>query len=145
MANIIEELKLKISGKGLKIVFPESHDKRILEAALKLCKEGLVVPVLIGNTNNIPKKYDISHCEMIDPNNYDDFDNMVDSFVKRRKGKVTVEEARKMLLNENYFGTMLVYMKKVDGLVSGATRSTGDTVRPALQIIKTKPGISRTF
>ncbi len=145
MSDIINELKEKINGKGLRIVFPESHDKRIIKAALKLCNKGLLVPVLIGNREDIPKQYDISSCEMIDPNTYEDFNNMVDSFVERRNGKVTKEEAKKLLLNENYFGTMLVYMNKVDGLVSGATRSTGETVRPALQIIKTKPGISRTF
>jgi len=70
---------------------------------------------------------------------------MVASFVERRKGKNTEEQARKMLLDENYFGTMLVYMGKAHGLVSGACHSTGDTVRPALQIIKTKPGVSKTF
>ena len=67
------------------------------------------------------------------------------SFVERRKGKATEEqEAKELLNNVNYFGTMLVYAGKADGLVSGAAHSTGDTVRPALQIIKTKPGVSRT-
>jgi len=145
MSNIILELKQKIAGKGLRIVFPESSDERILEAAIKLCKEELIQPVLIGNIKDIPAKYDISQCEVINPKEYKDFDKMVKSFVERRKGKNTIEEARKLLINENYFGTMLVYMGKANGLVSGATRSTGETVRPALQIIKTKPGISRTF
>ncbi|MEG0474120.1 MAG: phosphate acetyltransferase, partial [Carnobacterium sp.] len=66
------------------------------------------------------------------------------AFVERRKGKVSEEQARELLKDENYFGTMLTYMGKVEGLVSGAVHSTGDTVRPALQIIKTKPGVSRT-
>ncbi|MDN6626300.1 MAG: phosphate acetyltransferase, partial [Pisciglobus halotolerans] len=66
------------------------------------------------------------------------------SFVERRKGKVKEEKAREMLKDENYFGTMLTHMGEVDALVSGAVHSTGDTVRPALQIIKTKPGVSRT-
>lgn len=69
---------------------------------------------------------------------------MVASFVERRKGKATEEDARKILLDENYFGTMLVHMGKADGLVSGAAHSTADTVRPALQIIKTKEGIKKT-
>ncbi len=145
MANIIEELKQKIHGKGLKIVFPELKDKRILEAALKLKEEGLLIPVLIGNRKDIPKGFDVSNCEIIDPLEYLEFDQMVNSFVDRRKGKATVEAAKTMLLDGNYFGTMLVYMNKADGLVSGATQSTANTVRPALQIIKTKPGISRTF
>ena len=145
MSKIINDLKLKINGKALKIVFPESHDERIVEAAVKLSKEGLLTPVLIGNKKNIDSKFDISRCEFIDPTEYKEFDLMVAKFVERRKGKITIEEAKKLLLKENYFGTMLVYMNKADGLVSGATRSTGETVRPALQIIKTKPGISRTF
>src|SRR3712207_6479127 len=69
---------------------------------------------------------------------------MVASFVERRKGKVSEDDARKLLLDENYFGTMLTYTGKVAGMVSGAVHSTGDTVRPALQIVKTKPGVSRT-
>src|SRR5699024_5265570 len=69
---------------------------------------------------------------------------MVDAFVERRNGKATKEQAEEVLLNENYFGTMLVYMNQADGLVSGAVHSTGDTVRPALQIIKTKEGVKKT-
>ena len=145
MAGIIEQLKEKINGKGLKIVFPESNDERILEAAIRLEDEGLVKPILIGNKDNVSSKYDVSDCEFIDPYNNEIFEDMVQSFVDRRKGKNTEEQARKMLLDENYFGTMLVYMGLADGLVSGACHSTGDTVRPALQIIKTKPGVSKTF
>ncbi len=145
MSNIIQELKGKINGKGLKIVFPESSDKRILEAAEKLSKEGLLIPIIIGNPKTISKEFDLSMCTIIDPNNCDEYDDMVKLFVARRKGKATVEQAKELILDINYFGTMLVYMGLADGLVSGATRSTGDTVRPALQIIKTKPGISRTF
>ena len=112
---------------------------------ISLSEEGIVKPVLLGDVKTIPSKYDVSKCEIINPLEYQEFDTMVNSFVERRKGKNTVEDAKKMLLDENYFGTMLVYMGLADGLVSGATRSTGETVRPALQIVKTKPGISRTF
>ena len=73
-----------------------------------------------------------------------EFDELVASFVERRKGKATEEQARQILLDENYFGTMLVHTNKADGLVSGAAHSTADTVRPALQIIKTKQGVSKT-
>lgn len=145
MANIINELKKKIEGKGLKIVFPESSDQRILDAAERLANEGLVTPVLIGKEREISSHCDIAGCETIDPYSYPEFDEMVASFVERRRGKTTEDKARKLLLDENYFGTMLVYMGLADGLVSGAIHSTGDTVRPALQIIKTKPGVSRTF
>jgi len=145
MSKIIDELKLKIENRNIKIVFPESSDLRILEAASRLGKEGLIKPILIGKKDELSKDFDLSSCEIIDPNNYKEFDKMVESFVARRKGKATKEQAQKMLLDENYFGTMLVYMNYADGLVSGAIHSTGDTVRPALQIIKTKPGVSRTF
>jgi len=145
MSNIIKELKNKINGKGIKIVFPESSDVRILEAAEKLSKEGLLKPIIIGNKDKISKEFDLSMCTIIDPNNCDKYDDMVKLFVARRKGKITVEQAKELILDINYFGTMLVYMGVADGLVSGATRSTGETVKPALQIIKTKPGISRTF
>src|SRR5690625_6647407 len=80
----------------------------------------------------------------MDPREFEEFDLMVETFVERRKGRATKEDAQKILLNENYFGTMLVYMNQADGLVSGAVHSTADTVRPALQIIKTKEGIQKT-
>ncbi|MBN2605049.1 MAG: phosphate acetyltransferase [Bacilli bacterium] len=144
MANIIEELKMKISGKGLKIVFPEANDPRIIEAAKKLGNEGLVTPILIGSQSLI-EEHNLVGCNVINPREYEQYNEMVDAFVARRNGKVTLEDAKEMLLDENYFGTMLVYLNKADGLVSGACHSTSDTVRPALQIIKTKPGISKTF
>lgn len=147
--DLFESLKEKINGKDLKIVFPEGNEPRILGAAARLKKEGLLVPVLLGNAEEVKKAaadggFDIEGIEIMDPENYDEFDAMVDSFVERRKGKATEEDARKMLKNVNYFGTMLTYMDKMDGMVSGAVHSTGDTVRPALQIVKTKPGVSRT-
>lgn len=145
MSNVINELKEKISGKNIKIVLPESSDERILEAASRLGKEGLVKPILIGDRDTISNKFDLSSCEIINPKTYKRFNEMVAAFVDRRKGKATKEQAEKLLLDENYFGTMLVYLEEADGLVSGAIHSTGDTVRPALQIIKTIPGVSRTF
>lgn len=145
MASIMEDLKRKITGKGRRIVFPESNDPRILEAAVRLAAEGLLEPVLIQTTDPIPAGYDLSGCTVIDPKNYEGYADMVDAFVERRKGKATTEDANSLLLDENYFGTMLVYLNQADGLVSGARHSTGETVLPALQIIKTKPGISRTF
>lgn len=147
--ELIEGLKSQIEGKNIRIVLPEGTEPRIIGAAAKLNKEGILVPVLIGNESKISeiakdKNFDIDGLEIIDPAGYAEFDKMVEAFVERRKGKVSEEDARKMLLDENYFGTMLTYMGLVDGMVSGAVHSTGDTVRPALQIIKTKPGVSRT-
>ncbi|GAA3318529.1 hypothetical protein GCM10020331_021710 [Ectobacillus funiculus] len=80
----------------------------------------------------------LSGVTIYDPASYDEMEEMVAAFVERRKGKVSEEDARKLLQDENYFGTMLVYMGKAQGLVSGAVHSTADTVRPALQIIKNK-------
>lgn len=147
--ELIEGLKKQIEGKNCKIVLPEATDGRILEAAARLHSEGLLVPVLVGNPEKVRSiSKDLGHnidgIEILDPENYPEFDKMVASFVERRKGKVSEEDARKLLLDENYFGTMLTYMGVVDGMVSGAIHSTGDTVRPALQIVKTKPGVSRT-
>lgn len=147
--ELLEGLKAQIEGKNIRIVLPEGTEPRILEAAARLNKEGILVPVLVGKVSEVEKvanenNFDISGIEILDPANYEEFDMMVDSFVDRRSGKATKEDAQKILLDENYFGTMLTYMGKVDGMVSGAVHSTGDTVRPALQIVKTKPGVSRT-
>lgn len=147
--DLFDTLKTKITGKNFKIVLPEGDDPRIIEATARLHQENIVVPVLLGNSDKIHQaaselKFDLDGVEIIDPDNYPDFDKMIDSFVERRKGKNTAEQAQTMLKDPNYFGTMLVHMGIVDGLVSGAAHPTGDTVRPALQIIKTKPGVSRT-
>jgi phosphate acetyltransferase len=149
MSQLFDQLTSKVSSKNKKIVFPEGLDERILTAASKLSAEGIVEPILIGNKEEVSKKAeavgaDVSSLTIIDPADYAEFDAMVAAFVERRKGKATEEDARKILLDENYFGTMLVYMDKADGLVSGAAHSTSDTVRPALQIIKTKEGLKKT-
>lgn len=141
---MFQALKEKIQGKGKKIVFPEGEEPRILKAVVRLKKEQLVEPILLGKIADIKDQaaalnLDVSDMEMIDPSTYEAFDEMVDLFVERRKGKVSAEDARQMLLDVNYFGTMIVYMDLADGLVSGAVHSTGETVRPALQIIKTAP------
>lgn len=147
--DMFTELSQKIEGKGIRIVFPEANDVRVLGAAVRLQSDNLAVPVLLGNPEEVKelaKKnlWNIEDLTIVDPNNYDEFDAMVDEFVKIRKGKATEEQARTILLDRAYFGTMLVQMGKADAMVCGAVYSTGDTVRPALQIIKTKPGVSRT-
>jgi phosphate acetyltransferase len=111
--------------------------------------EELIEPILIGNLAEIEKAAGargiaLENFTIIDPDHFDRWDEMVEAFVERRKGKVSKEDAEKILKDENYFGTMLTYMGITEGMVSGAIHSTGDTVRPALQIIKTKPGVSRT-
>ena len=147
--SLEETLKSKISGKNIRIVFPEATDPRILGAVVRLNREDLLEPVLIGNPDDIygaakEQGFDLDDIEIYDPENYDKFDEMVDAFVERRKGKATEEQAREMLKGGNYFGTMLVYQDIVDGLISGAVHSTSDTVRPALQIVKTRPGVNVT-
>lgn len=147
--SLFQSLKDKIIGKNVRIVFPEAEDIRVLGAAVRLHADNLVQPVLLGHPETVhqiaaKRGLHIDGIEIIDPKNYDKKEEMVASFVERRKGKVSVEDAHKLLEDPNYFGTMLVYMNLVDGLVSGAIHSTGDTVRPALQIIKTKPGVSLT-
>lgn len=146
---MFESLTEKIVGKNIKIVFPEGTEARILGAVVRLKSENLVEPILIGNQEAVTaaakeRGFDIDGVQIYDPENYDQMDEMIASFVERRKGKATEEQARNILKEENYFGTMLIHMGLADGLVSGAVHSTGDTVRPALQIIKTKPGVSRT-
>ena len=149
--ELFEELSLKVKGKDVKIVFPEGDEPRIIGAAVRLLADGLCKPILLGNVDQInevanARGFNISHLEIIDPETYadDKYAEMVASFVARRNGKVSEEDAQKLLRDVTYFGTMMVYMGLADGLVSGAVHSTGDTVRPALQIIKTKPGVSRT-
>jgi len=144
--TIMEMLSERISGKGIKIVYPEGNDARILGAAARHCKDGLIHPIVLGDPEEIralaeEKGFDIAGLEIIDPNSYADFDRFVEAFVERRKGKATEEQARTILRDRNYFGTMLIYLGLADGMVSGAVGSTGDTIRPALQIIKTKAGV----
>lgn len=134
MSNLFEQIKEQLANADKKIVFPEGRDERILTAASQLGAAGIVTPILLGDKQEIMQKaesagVDVSACRLIDPHDFPEFDEMIDVFVKRRKGKVTAGEARQILLDENYFGTMLVYMDKADGLVSGAAHSTSDTVR----------------
>lgn len=146
--SLLDELKAKISGLDKRIVFPEGEDIRIIEAASRLANEGIIKPVLLGNPQAIQDNadnFDISKIEIIDIENYPqaDFEEMLDALEERRNGKNTREDLAGWLKDPNYFGTMLVYMDKADGMVSGAAHATGDTVRPALQIIKTQEGMRR--
>lgn len=147
--SLLDVLQQKLSGKNVRIVLPEGEDERVLTAAVQLQESDLVAPVLLGNEAHVKalaneKNLDISNLEIINPATSELRSELVAAFVERRKGKATEEQAQEMLNDVNYFGTMLVYTGKAEGLVSGAAHSTGDTVRPALQIIKTKPGVSKT-
>ena len=128
-----------------KIVFTEGTDARILEASARLLSGTFLTPVLVGNPEEIQAAaeeagFNIRGAEIIDPETYPEMDKMVDTMVELRKGKMTADECRAALKKSNYFGTMLVKMGVADCLLGGATYSTADTVRPALQLVKTKPG-----
>lgn len=131
-----------------KIVFTEGSDPRILEAASRLLASNFLHPILVGNEEEIMESaeesgFNIRGAEIIDPAKFERLDEMVELFCELRKSKgVTPEQARGILSQANYFGTMLVKMGLAHALLGGATYTTADTVRPALQLIKTKPGSS---
>ena len=135
----------KLKAHPRTIVFTEGTDPRILEASARLLSSTFLTPVLVGNAEEIRKAaeeygFNINGAKIFDPENYARMDEMVQVLMELRKGKMTEEECRRNLKKGNYFGTMLVKMGEADALLGGATYSTADTVRPALQIIKTKPG-----
>ncbi|MDS9472329.1 phosphate acetyltransferase [Sporosarcina pasteurii] len=147
--DLFNKVKANLQGHDKTIVLPEGTDARVLHAAVRLAEEGIVKPILLGNEEDVrdaavEASIDLKDIEIINPLKVTYFDELVESFVERRAGRNTVEQARELLKNVNYFGTMLVYTGRADGLVSGAIHSTADTVRPALQIIRTKPGVSKT-
>ena len=146
MSKIIDDIKNKAKKLGKVIVLPESMDIRIIEAASIVLKEGIAKVILIGNEDKISSLangIDISSAKIIDPDSSDLLDKFVNDLYNIRKEKgMTLEEARKLLLSDYmYFACMLVYEGYADGVVSGACHSTSNTLRPALQILKTKPGV----
>ncbi|GAK48493.1 phosphotransacetylase [Secundilactobacillus oryzae JCM 18671] len=145
--ELFDSLKEKIKTKKQTLVFPEGEDERIVGATVRLAADGLVNPIVLGNPAQVEKlaqdhNWNLDGVQVIDPKAEVD-DAMRQSLLERRNGKNTAEQVAKMLEDPNYVGTMLVYMGRADGMVSGANHPTGDTVRPALQIIKTKPGVKR--
>ena len=143
--NIFDKLTEQLKANPRTIVLPDGPDPRVMDAAQKLSQGGVLSVILIGKEDEFAKAsaeggYDLTKCEIIDPAKYADMEEMVRTMVELRKGKLTEEQASEMLQAGNYFGTMLVKMGKADCLLGGATYSTADTVRPALQLIKTKKG-----
>lgn len=139
--KLIENLK----ANPRTIVFTEGPDARILEATVRLKEGAFLKPILVGKVSEVEAaakagNFDISGVTIIDPETYENMDAMVETMVELRQGKMSPEDCRKNLMKGNYFGTMLVKMGVADALLGGATYSTADTVRPALQLIKTKPG-----
>jgi len=143
--GMFDKLLANLKNSRKTIVFTEGLDPRILEATDRLLKEDLMDVILCGNADAVLAKaaeckFDVKKATIIDPLTYPEFDTMVKTMYELRKGKMTEEECAKSLVKSNYFGTMLVKMGKADALLGGATYSTADTVRPALQIVKTKKG-----
>ena len=143
----VDELRDKIRGKGVRIVFTEGPDHRVQEAAVRLYKEEIVEPVLLGDPAEIAATaktygFDLDGICIMTPKDFPDMDKMVTRMIELRRGKMDETSCRKALQQTNYFGTMLVQMGYADGLLGGATYSTADTVRPALQLVKAAPGNS---
>lgn len=144
---MFDKLLANLKASKKTIVLTEGTDPRILSAAARLLKEDLMGVILCGNVDEVKKAaadggFDVSKATILDPLTYGEFDALVKQMVELRKGKMTEDECRDLLRKSNYFGTMLVKAGKADALLGGATYSTADTVRPALQIIKTKKGSS---
>ena len=142
---IINELEKKVTGSGTRIVFTEGWDPRVQEAAIKLVENNIVVPILLGEPEEIEacakeNGFDVSNIQQMSPKSFDKMEEMATKMVELRRGKLDMETCKKMLQHTNYFGTMLVQMGYADGLLGGATYSTADTVRPALQLVKAAPG-----
>lgn len=148
MADLFKQLKHDVKQAKPVIVFPEGSDERIVEAVIRLASEELVLPILVAKKDEIKAEVralaDEGKLKLRHPQIDEHLESLIQAFVERRQGKTTVEQARELLQDVNYFGTMLVFMGEADGLVSGAAHSTAETVRPALQIIKTREGVRRT-
>ena len=145
MADMFAPLVEQLKANPKTIVFTEGSDPRILEAASKLLAGQILKVVMVGNKAECEAAAGagglvVAGAEITAPEPYEGFDEMANTMAELRKGKMTAEECRDLLKKSNYFGTMLVKMGKADCLLGGATYSTADTVRPALQLIKTKKG-----
>ena len=146
--TLLESLKEKAKKNPRRIVLPEGEEPRTVKAAAIIMQEKLANVVLVGNRAKIDaaakeQGVDVASVPSIDPEMSPKFEEYAQTYNELRKAKgMTIEEARKIMKDTVFYGTMMVYKGEMDGLVSGALHSTGDTIRPALQTIKTKPGIN---
>ncbi len=143
--GFIDVIKEKAKACKKTIVLPESEDRRTYEAAAQILKEGIADIVIVGTKEAVEKGsegLDISGAKVVDPATSDRTAAYIDKLVELRQKKgMTPEQAKEILLNQYlYYGVMMVKMGDADGMVSGACHSTADTLRPCLQILKTKPG-----
>ena len=144
--NFIEKIKEQVKSDRKKIVLPESMDERTFEAAEKILKEGIADIIIIGTKDLIEKYgkgYDISGATIIDPDTDINKQKYIDTFVELRKSKGITEEEADRIIHEDYmyYAVLMCKCGDADGVVSGACHTTANTIRPCLQIIKTKPGV----
>ncbi len=142
--NFIDTIKERAKQSKKTIVLPESMDVRVMEAAHKVLEEGIADIIIIGTEEEINKSslgFDISRATIINPYTSDLTEELINNLVELRKSKgMTYGEAKRLLLEDYmYYACMLVKTGRADGVVSGACHSTANTLRPSLQIIKTKP------
>ena len=146
--NLIDKIKEKARKNGRTIVLAEGTEERTVQAAGIIAKEGIAKLVLLGDQNEIGKMAaktgaDLAGVKIIDPQSSDRFNTYVDELVEIRKSKgLSREDAAKLIKTVLYYGAMMVNQGDADGMVAGAQNTTGDVLRPSLQIIKTAPGIS---
>ena len=144
--GVIDVIKERARANKRTIVLPETEDRRTLEATAQILKEGFANVILVGSEEVVKKNsegLDITGAVVIDPATSDKTDGYIAKLVELRQAKgMTEEQAKEILLNQYlYYGVMMVKMGDADGMVSGASHSTADTLRPSLQILKTKPGV----
>jgi phosphate acetyltransferase len=146
--ELLEQIRQKAKSNKKRIVLPEGTSERTVKAADIILKEGLAELILLGNIDEIKAleakfSLDLSKAEIIDPVNSPKKELYIEKLVELRKSKGLTREGAIELLNQDiYYGPMMIFMGDADGEVSGAEHTTADTVRPALQIVKTAPGIS---
>lgn len=146
--SLLAEIREKASVKGKTIVLPEGLEERTLKAVKEIVAQKIANPILLGDESEVRAKAsavgaDISGAEIVNPAKAPYFDDFVQAFYEMRKDKgVDLDKAKSSMLDPLYFASMMVKMGKADGEVAGAENTTGNVLRPALQIIKTAPGIS---
>ena len=143
--GFIDVIKERAKAANKTIVLPETEDRRTYEAAAQILKEGIAKIILVGSEEAVKKGsegLDLTGAVVVDPATSDRTQAYIDKLVELRQKKgMTPEQAKEILLNQYlYYGVMMVKMGDADGMVSGACHSTADTLRPCLQILKTKPG-----
>lgn len=146
--DVLKNFKKKAASDKKRIVFPEGNDERIIRAAQKVEEENLADVIILGDENQISKEaaqygVNLDGVEIINPRSNDYIEEFTEIFYELRKHKnISIEDAVKSVIDPLYFGTMMIYTDKADGMVAGAANATGNVLRPAFQIVKTQEGIS---